>query len=145
MSKQDQKMHIAINEDEIIKEIMLEYPDIHDALHFDEYNVKEKLEKNQYLYQQYRLLALKESHNLKRIEILMDEYIGQLYDSLKFGDKTLSKTEIEKYYINKDEKVVKFKKMYMRQAIRVETFEAIVKAFDKQTYNMQTYVKNLSL
>lgn len=144
--KDDEKLQLLIDEDKIICGIMAEFPYIYDELNFNEYTVKDRLEKSAYLYQQFRLLSIKEGHNLKSIEIMMDKYIGELYDSLRFGsEKTLTKTEIERYYIAKDEKVIRFKKLYMKQAIRVETFEAIAKAFEKLSWTTNVFVKNMSL
>ena len=131
-----------INEDEIIKKVMIEYPDIYNQLEYNEYTVKDKLEKNPYLYQQYRLLWLKEKHKLHRIELLMEEYVGNLYHDLRFENTIkLGKVEVEKYYLPKDERVIKFKKLFLIQTIRVETFDTIVKSFDKQGFTMNTFVK----
>ncbi len=136
---------IVVIEDEIIKEIMLNHPEIYDQLDYNEYTIKETLEKSPFLYQQYRLLSLSEKHKLKRIQILKDDYIGCLYKELKNGDRKLSKVEIEKYYIPSDEKAIRFEKLYMKQEIRVQTYEAIASAFDKQGYAMSTYIKNMEL
>lgn len=140
-----QKIEGEVNEDEIIKEIMLEYPMLYDMLEFNEFTLKEKLEKNAYWYQQFRVLMIKEKHKLNRIEILKDEYIGKLYHKLRFeGDLKLGKIEVEKYYIPKDEKAIKFMKLYMRQQIRVETFETIKDAFKQQGFNMSVFQKEIS-
>lgn len=133
-------------EDDIIVEIMKEYPDLYDLLNYTEFTVKERLEKNAFLYQQFRLLKIKEKHKLKRIEILRDEYIGKLYHTLRFENTiSLGKIEAERYYIPKDENYIKFTKLHMRQQVRVETFEAIADAFDKQGYAMANFIKNLDL
>ena len=141
-----EQVDIELSEDEIIVQIMKEYPMLYDMLEYNEYTVKDKLEKNAYWFQQFRLLMIKEKHRLKRIEILKDEYIGNLYHELRFeNDIKLGKIEVEKYYIPKDEKAIKFMKLYMRQEVRVETFETIYKAFDKQGYAMANFIKNLEL
>lgn len=136
---------ISVIEDDIIIEIMNDHKDLYDQLNYNEYDIKEKLEKNAYLYQQYRILWLQEKHKLKRIEILKDEYIGNLYSSLKYGNLKLNKTEIERYFIPKDEKALKFEKLYMRQKIRTETFEYISDSFKQQGFNMSTFVKNMMI
>ena len=141
-----EKVEQAISEDDIIKEIMLEYPDLYDMLQYNEYTIKEKLEKSSYWYQNFRLLWIKEKRKLNHIEVLRDEYIGKLYHELRFeNDIKLGKIEVEKYYIPKDEKAIKFKKLYLRQEIRVETFAAVKDAFDKQGYAMANFIKNMDL
>ena len=135
-----------IEEDAICREVMEQHPELWEELQWTEYTLKERLEKNPYQYQQYRMLWLKEKHNLRKIEILMEEYIGQLYDSLRYGgDKKLSKTEIEKYYIPKDEKVKAFRVRFMRQAIRAEIYEHIAISFKNQGFEMNAYVKALDI
>lgn len=141
-----QKVETEISEAKIIKEIMLEHPDIYDMLEFNEYTIKEKLEKNAYWYQNFRLLTLQEKRKLNHIQIITDEYIGKLYHQLRFeNDIKLGKVETEKYYIPKDEKAVEFMKLVMKQTIRVETYEAITKAFERQGFSMNTFVKNMEL
>ncbi|MCK5015687.1 MAG: hypothetical protein KAS32_01330 [Candidatus Peribacteraceae bacterium] len=135
-----------ISEDAICLEVMNQHLELWDDLQWDEFTLKERLEKNPWQYQQYRMLWLKERHNLKKIEILMDEYIGQLYDELKYdGDKKLSKTEIEKYYIPKDDKVKQFRVRYMRQGIRTDIYGEIAVSFKNQGFEMNSYVKALQL
>jgi len=136
---------ISVIEDEIIIEIMKDHPQLYDNLNYNEYNIKERLELNAFLYEQYRILGLQEKHKLKRIEILKDEYIGNLYTELKFGDIKMTKTEIERYMIPKDEKAIRFQKLYMRQQIRTETFEYIADSFKQQNFAMANYIKNMQL
>lgn len=142
----DKKIFELIDENEICREVMLQHPEIWDQLDWNEYNLKERLEKNPYRYQQYRMLWLAERNKLKKIEILMDEYIGNLYDRLKYeGDKKLTKTEIEKYYIPKDEKVKKFRKLHLTQQIRTEVYEHVANAFKQQGFELNAYVKAMEL
>lgn len=135
-----------IDEDEICREIMLQHPSLWKDLDWNEYNLKDAMEKNPFHYQQYRMLWLSEKHKLRKIELLKDEYIGQLYDSLKYsGDKTLTKTEIERYYLPIDEKVKKFNRLYMRQQMRTEVYEYIAETFKAQGYALGNYVKAMNL
>ena len=137
--------NIIVVEDDIIKQVMEEHPTLYDDLNYNEYTIKEKLEKQPYYYQQYRLLYIKEKGHLERVKQLRDKYIGELYEELKYGDRKLTKTEIERYFIPKDQKAIKFEKLYMKQKIRVETFEAITKAFEQQGYAMANFIKNMQL
>jgi len=136
---------VDVIEDDIIREVMLDHPTLYDQLNYNEYDIKDKLEVNAFLYQQWRILWLQEKHKLKRIEILKDEYIGKLYSDLKWGDIKMTKTEIERYMIPIDQKAIKFEKLYMRQRIRTETFEAVTDSFKQQNFTMGNYIKNLQL
>ena len=135
-----------IDEDVVCAEVMKQHPSVYDDLLFDEYNIKDKLEKNSYQYQQFRMLCLSEKHKLRKIEILRDEYIGKLYNKLRYEDaKALTKVEIEKYYIPTDPKVMEFNRLYMRQEMRVDVYNYIAEAFKTQGFTMATYVKNLQI
>jgi len=135
-----------IEEDDICLEVMRQHLDLWDDLQWDEFSLKERLEKNPFQYQQYRMLWLAEKHKARKIEILMDEYIGQLYDDLKYkSSKTLSKVEIEKYYIVKDVRAIKFTKAHMRQLIRAEVYEHIAISFKNQGFEMNAYIKTLEV
>ena len=135
--------NISVNEDKIIAEIMKEHPDLYDQLDFNEFNVKERLEKNAYWYQHYRILYMKELHKLKNIEIARDKYIGDLYKELKNGDRKLTKTEIERYYLPSDKKAIQYMKLSMKYQIRCDVYQYICDAFKSAGYNMSTYVKNM--
>ncbi len=141
-----EKVKGDINEDEIIKTIMLDHPDLYDMLEFNEFTIKEKLEMNAYWYQNFRLLTIGEKRKLNRITVIRDEYIGKLYHQLRFeNDIKLGKIEVEKYYIPKDERAIELGGLVMKQLIRVETLEAITDAFKTQGFTMNTFVKNLLL
>jgi hypothetical protein len=133
-----------VNEDEIIKEIMLEYPELYEQLNFNEYTIKERLENNAYLQEMWRMLYIKEKSLLERVRLLKDEYIGKLYEELKFhNDKKLLKTEIENYFIPKDKKAIKFRKLEMKQDTRVQVFQSIWESFKSQAFTMREFLKNM--
>jgi len=137
----DNKIFTDIQEDQILKELQLEY-DVYELLTIDEFKIKEQIEKNPFYMEQFRLLYLKEKGKLLRIEIMRDEYIGKLYDDLRFhNDKSITKTEIERYYIPKDEKVVKLKKLHMKTQIRMEFFEAVYEAFKTQSWLLKQHIE----
>jgi hypothetical protein len=147
MTKNTEKSNLdLIDEDEICREVMLEHLSLWDDLDWNEYNLKEKLEKNPYHYQQFRLLWLGQKNKLRKIEMLRDEYVGKLYDKLKYeGDKTLTKTEIEKYYLPKDPQVMKFNRLCLRQEIRTGVYEEIANTFKMQGFAMGNYVKAMAI
>ena len=116
-----EKIDDKVNEDGIIKNIMLEHPDLFEMMDFNEYDIKGKLEKNAWWYQQFRLLTIQEKRKLNRIVTLKDEYIGELYHQLRFeNDIQLGKIETEKYFIPKDKKAIHFMTLVMKQSITTE-------------------------
>ena len=135
-----------INENDVCNEIMKQHPSLFYDLDWDEFSLKEALEKNPFHYQQYGMLWLIEKNKLLKIETMMNDYIGNLYDELKYkSDKKLGKTEIERYYIPKDEKVKKFKMLYIKQQMRTEVYEYIADTFKQRGFALNSYVKAMQL
>jgi len=135
-----------ISESEICNEVMLQHPTLYDDLIWDEYNIKEKLEKSMFHYAQFRMIWLEEKHKLRKVELLRDEYTGKLYDNLKYkGEKTLNKSEIEKYYLFLDVRLQKFNRLYMKQEMRVEVYQYIAESFRAQGYAMANYIKAMGI
>lgn len=146
MTDYKEKVKSDVNEDAIIKKIMLEHPDLYSMLEFNEFTIKEKLEMNAYWYQNFRLLTIGEKRKLNQIKMIHDKYVGDLYHKLRFeNDISINKIETEKYYIPRDPKVIEFKRLMMKQTIRVETYEAITDAFKTQGFTMNTFVKSMDM
>jgi hypothetical protein len=134
-----EKVKQAIEDSKVLKELQEEY-DVYPLLSWNETDVKEKLQKNSYMVEQFRILSIKEKAILQQIQDIMEEYIGNLYDELKNGDLKLSKQEIEKYYIPRDKKVVKYKELIMKQSLRAEFFESLYEAFHRQGWLLKQWV-----
>ena len=135
-----------IDEEVLCAEISKDHPTLYEDLLYDEYNIKERLERNPFLYQQYRMIWLSEKNKLRKISILRDEYIGKLYDDLRYGgNRSLSKQEIEKYYIPVEEKVKQFNRLYAKQELRTEVYQYICECIKTQGFTMAAYVKALQL
>ena len=141
MSELDDKITFSINEDEILNKLQLEY-DVFPLLEINEYTLKRQIEMNPYYQQQWRLLYLKEKGLLTRLEIERDEYIGKLYDDLKNrSDTSLTKIEVEKYYIPKDQKVILYKKTILKMETRMQFFEAVYDSFKSQQWLIKNYIE----
>jgi hypothetical protein len=137
-----QKVDSDINEDVILCALQKEY-DVFGLLDYNEFNIKERIEKNPFLTEQFRLLLIKEKSNLMRLQNITDEYIGTLYDNLKHHNTiSLGKVEIEKYYLPKDPKVIELKRLLIKQSIRVDFFEAVFEAFKTQGWLMKQWLVN---
>ena len=139
------KLESDINENKIISDLQKKY-DINDLLSFNEFNITEKLQNNAYLVEQFRLLCISEKNKLQKIENMINEETGKKYDHFKFVDnRDLSKVEIERYYLPKDEKLIRLKKLYQLQEIRVGFFDACCEAFKAQGWNIRNFLQNLSI
>lgn len=128
-----------INKDEILNKLMEEFP-VEEMLTYNEFDVIEKLPMNPYYTEQFRLLYLSHLGKLERVEMMLDERMATLYSELKNGEVALTKVEIEKYYIPKDDKVMSLRRTIVKQNIRVGFFETVYKAFDKQGWQMKQFI-----
>jgi hypothetical protein len=136
-----EKIQQDIEQNDILKQLYKEYS-VKDLLEYNEYNISDKISNNSYISEQFRLLYLKESQNYKRVEMLYEELVGKKYDHYKYeNEKTLTKTEIEKYYLPKNEKIKKMKNLLYKQELRMNFFESVWKALDKQAWLMKLFLK----
>ena len=131
-----------INKDEILNKLLDEFP-VEDMLNYNEFDVMEKLPMNPYYTEQFRLLYLSHLGKLERVEMMLEEKLAELYTELKNGEVALTKVEIEKYYIPKDDKVMSLRRTIAKQKIRVGFFEAVYKAFDKQGWQMKQFINKM--
>lgn len=126
--------------DKIYKELLEKHP-IKEMVKFSEIDLYEKIEKNPFWIVEYREYYYNELEKLERLEDIYDKVCGKRYDYYRFEiDKQLSKPEIEKYYLPKDEYVLKIKKLIRRQKIRVRFFEIAFKGFEKMQWSMKNYI-----
>ena len=135
-------MSDIVDEKNILEALSKEYK-IMELLEFNEFTIEEKYAKNAYLYMYFRDLYTLENAKLDRINVLIDDVKGKLYDHYRFNfDKTLTKSEIEMYYIPRDPAIVKLNKAYTEQKLRVDFFSSCTKAFDKQGWNMKGFLES---
>ena len=127
-------------EKEIVKKLLEEHP-ISEMVKFSEIDLYEKIEKNPYWIVKYREHYYNEVAKLEELEDIKEKILGKRYDYYRFEiDKNLSKPEIEKYYLPKDEKVLQIKKIIRRQKVRVRFFEMAYKVFEKMQWSMKNYI-----
>lgn len=132
-----------INESSILAELQREY-DVFDLLSYNEYNALEKIERNPYLTEQFRLLWTREKSVLWELNREFEKKRGELYHYYRFeSELRLNKTETEKYYLPQNEELNELKKKIEEQQVRVEFFEALHEAFKTQGWQLKQYIQSL--
>ena len=134
-----QKIRDELNEDVLFGKLEEQY-NVYDILMFNEFTIKERLERNAFHYKDFRLKYLQECAKTEQVRDRLEKIIGEKYQALKNGVVTLSKTEIEKYYLPTDEEVLKLKALLRKQEVRAEYFDAVTKAIDKQAWSMKNFI-----
>jgi len=135
------KIREELNEDSIFKKLEEEY-NVYDLLTFNEFNIQERLQRLSFHMKDFRLKFLQEQSKLSTVEDRLAQMIGDKYISLKDGAVTLTKTEIERYYLPKDPDLIKLKGLVRKQEMRVKYFETIWQAMDKLQWNMKLFCEN---
>lgn len=132
-----------IDEDKIVAELSKEFP-IEEEVSFNEFTLQDKLKNNSFKIMQYGQLLNRESMRLKELQHLLDRLIGERYHYYRFEyDEQLTPKEIEKYYLQRDEKINQMKKILLKQEVRVKFFEICVKALEAQGWRMKEFSENL--
>ena len=139
------KIKSEVDNSPILKKLIEEYP-IDNLLDFNEFNVKEKLQHNAFVQEQFRLIYISEKRSYNKLEEKLSKLTGERYDYYKYkNNKALSKTEIERYYLPKDENLDRLKQLLQLQEVKVAFFESMADAFKAQGFNMKTFVENLKI
>lgn len=135
------KIRDELNEDTIFKKLEADY-NVYDLLTFNEFNIQERLERLSFHMKDFRLKFLQETAKLNQVEDRLNKVVGDKYIALKEGAVTLTKTEIEKYYLPKDPEIMQLRGLVRKQELRANYFEAVWQAMDKLQWNMKLYCDN---
>lgn len=135
------KLREELNSDSIFSKLEEEY-NVYDLLTFNEFNINERLERLSFHMKDFRLKFLQEQAKLGAVQDRLDKLIGEKYVTLKNGEVTLTKAEIEKYYLPKDAEILNLKGLVRKQELRTQYFDAVHKAMEKLSYNMKMYIDN---
>lgn len=126
--------------EKIIDDLNKEY-NIEEIVSFNETNLNDKLQNNPYLVLHFNELYLKEKNILEKLEEKRDQIVGECFDHYRFNyDKQLKTSEIEKYYLVKDVKILKINEIIKRQNIRVQFFDICRKSLEKQQWSMKSFI-----
>ena len=113
---------------------------IDEIVKFSEFDIQDKLSENAWQIRKYIELFEKESDRLNQLLALKDKITGERYDHYRFKiDKELKQGEIEKYYLPKDDQIIRINKFIRKQQHRVSFFQMCVKALDKMQWNMKVF------
>lgn len=109
---------------------------------FNEFSIQEKLKTHAFLMLRYGEQLERANYDLEKLKELKDKIVGERYHYYRFNyDEGLTKVEIEKYYLVKDDKVLKINKLIRLQKIKVDFFNICYKALDKMGWNMKNYLE----
>lgn len=141
MTKKKKKWSEEVNE--IVKELHQQYP-IDEQVKFTEFNIGDKLQENSFWLVRYRELLQEAQSQYEYLEELLEKLMGKRYDYYRFEfDKQLDKTEIKSYYLPKDPKIGKMRRILARQKVKVDFFKTCVAGMEKQQWNMKNFLETL--
>ncbi len=135
------KLRCDISEDRVYSLLQKEY-DVEEILEYNEFTIQHKLERLPFHIQMFRLKYLQELGKYEQVKEHVEKVIGEKYIALKEGEVSLTKTEIEKYYLPRDEEILKLKALLRKQDMIVKYFETIYNILDKQIWNIRAYIEN---
>jgi hypothetical protein len=135
-----ERIRHELNEDAIFSRMEEQYG-VYDLLNFNEFNLKGRLERLAFHMKDFKLKYLQELAKVEQVQDRLDKTIGEKYQALKNGEVSLTKTEIEKYYLPVDPQILELKGLLRKQELRAEYFKAVWDAFDKLGWNIRNYVE----
>ena len=116
---------------ELIEKLKQEF-DIVSDIDFNEFTIQEKLKQHAFLMVRYGECLERANYDLEKLKELKEKITGERYHYYRFNyDEGLTKIEIEKYYLVKDEKILKINNLIRLQKVKVDFFNICCKAVDK--------------
>lgn len=128
--------------EKIQKELLKEHP-ILDLVSFNEIDMQEKLKENAFLLVKYQDFYNTENKIYEELMEMYESLEGSRYDHYRFHeDKSLTKVEIEKYYLVNDKEIRQMKRILRKQMVRVEFFDMCIKGLKQMGWNMKVFSDN---
>lgn len=128
---------------EILEKLKSEW-DIEEFVQFNEFNVGEKLQKHAYMLVNHLQKLENEKFQLQKLESLLEQVEGEAFERILLNsDVTLKSSEIQKFYIPRDEKVKRVKKAILLQKFVVSYFEITTKTLTGMGYSLKNFVDTL--
>jgi len=132
-----------VNVDAIYAKLSELYP-IENDLKFNELDVSEKVQLNTYKLMFFTEKYEKAESKLKYLMEDLDKTTGERYHIYKFQwNESLTKPEIEKYYLPKDENILEIKRKIRNQEAVVAYFKMCRDMFKSQTWNLKTFLDSM--
>jgi len=127
---------------EIKEELLDQYP-INEQVLFNDFNIEEKLQGQLKLEMQYNDLYIDAQYVFDKIDDILIDKKCELYDYYKFEyERTLSKSEIEDYYIPKHKDIKIINERLELQMVKVNFFKICFSAVKQLRWNIHSYLKN---
>jgi len=129
--------------DEVIEELSVRW-NIKELLSFSEINIQEKLSTNASQIWHFTELFHREKNEYDKIMEMKEQLTGQLYNHYKTNIQLdLKYSEIEKFYIPKDPKMMKMNQIARRQKWVVDFYDGLRKALEKMQWNMKEFMDGM--
>ena len=129
--------------EKIFDKLKEEHP-IDDLVKFNELTISDEIQKNDGLIVKYRDLYHKALSEMDRLMDLSEKLAGKRYEHYRFNkEEAWTKSEIEKYCLPSDEKMVLMKNIIRKQEIRVRFFEMAFKSFEGRKWSMKMFLETL--
>lgn len=129
--------------EDVIAELM-EIWNTEELLTFNETNIQYKLERNSSEIWKFTELFHKEKNELDKILELKERLTGQLYDHYKTKVQLdLKPSEIEKFYIPKDHRMIMISRLARQQKWVVDFYDGLRKSLEKMQWNMKSFLDSM--
>ena len=129
--------------DKIIDDLKADYP-IHEEVKFSDIDINEKLKINPFMVVKYQELFIKSEAEYNILMDLYDKWVSERQKHYKFEaqEEWGTKTEIEKYALPADKRVIKMKKILRKQELRMNFFKICAKAHNDAGWRMKEWISN---
>ena len=125
--------------EEVIRQVEIDYK-IEPLEQINEFNLQDKLANNALEQLKFQDFYNKEKNTLDILLRVKDVILGKMFDFYKFNyDKALKTSEIEKYYLPKDKRVIEIDNLIQKQGWKTEHLKARIAALSTEHWHLKDY------
>ena len=125
--------------EDVIKKLEEDYK-IKPLEQINEFNLQDKLASNAFEQLKFQDFYNKEKNTLDILLRVKDVIVGKMFDYYKFNyDKALKMSEIEKYYLPKDKRVIEIDNLIQKQGWKTEHLKARISALSTEHWHLKDY------
>lgn len=125
--------------EEILENLQKEWS-IEEFVQFNEFNIGEKLQQHPYILASHMQKLENERFQLQKLETLLEQVEGEAFETIiKESDIVLKSSDIQKFYLPRNEKVKKVKRAVMLQQYVVAYFEMTTKVLTSMHWSMKQF------
>ena len=135
----------SIKKDELLEKLQKEWS-IEEFVDFNEFTLNDRLQRHPFMLMKFQQKLENEKFQLNKLLDLKVKIEGEAFERIqRENDLVLKTSEIEKYYLPRDEKLNKIKETLSLQTFIVSYFEMTVKVLNSMSWTLKNFIDSYKI